>query len=209
MNSCPIVYLLDDDEALLLAIGTTLKLAGYNVKRYASAESLLAVLDKQAAGCLISDLRLPGMSGIELQQALIEREIKLPIIFMTGYGEINESVQAIKAGALDFLEKPVAPATLLQRVKEALKIDEANRLKELEHLNLQKRFEELSPREKEVVTLVAEGKTNKEIAQDLSISYRTVEKYRASAMMKLEVENTVELAKLSQLYMPGVMESDK
>jgi two-component system response regulator DctR len=140
------------------------------------------------------------MSGIELQQAMTSRGIRLPIIFMTGYGAIHESVQAIKAGAMDFMEKPVAPAALLRQVDEALYLDRVRWQWETDGLVLQSRFEGLSRREKEVVELVVEGRTNKEIGQVLSISYRTVEKYRAGAMVKLKVENAVELARLVQSY---------
>jgi FixJ family two-component response regulator len=145
------------------------------------------------------------MSGIELQHALIARHIKLPIIFMTGYGDINESVHAIKAGAFDFVEKPVAPAALLRRVEEALALDRSHRESESSHCTLQKRFDELTPREKEVIAQVVTGKTNKVIARELDISFRTVEKHRASAMQKLDLDNVVELAKLVQRFLPDVL----
>lgn len=201
MKNLPIVYLVDDDEALRLAIGTSVRLAGYDVRLYDSAESLLEVVEASAAGCVVTDLRLPGMSGIELQQQLIQRHIQLPLIFITGYGEIDESVQAVKSGAIDFLEKPVAPAKLISCIKEALRCDEERRQRDDENSTLQHRFDDLTPREKEVVSLVIEGKTNKEIAKVLDISFRTVEKYRAGAMLKLEVDNVVGLAKLGQHYL--------
>jgi two-component system response regulator FixJ len=193
----PTVFLIDDDEDLLIATSTILKMHGYEVREYASAETFLAEVDHNAAGCLLTDMRLPGMRGIELQQVLLSRNINLPMIFITGYGEVNDSVQAVKAGAFDFLEKPVAPDMLLDRVKEALRLDQVHRRWDSEHLILQKRYDTLSPREKDVITKVVDGETNKEIAKDLEISYRTVEKYRANAMLKLEADNVVELTKLS------------
>jgi RNA polymerase sigma factor (sigma-70 family) len=205
MTDFPTVYLIEDDEALRLATGTTLRLAGYMVRDYASAELFLADIDINPAGCLVTDLRLPGMSGIELQQTLITRNIKVPVIIVTGYGEIRESVQAVKAGAVDFLEKPVTPDDLLQRVQEALRLDELRCRQENANLAEQECFNELSPREKEVIALVVAGKTNKEIARHLEISHRTVEKHRANAMLKLNVDNTVQLLKVVQHHLPEVV----
>ena len=201
MNSGSIVYLVDDDDALRLATSAMLKVENFMVSAYPTAEEFLADINSSASGCLITDLLLPGMSGIELQQVLIERNIKLPVIFMTGYGDINESVQAMKAGAVDFVEKPVAPEALIRRIREALRLDNSHREMESEDLAIIDRFNELTPREREVIALVAEGKTNKVIARDLEISFRTVEKHRASAMQKLDADNAVELARIVQQYM--------
>ncbi len=202
MTNFQTIYLIDDDDALRLAVSITLRRAGHQVRSYVSAEMFLDDISSNATGCVVTDLLLPGFNGIELQQALIKRQIKLPVIIMSGYGDISQSVQAIKAGAVDFLEKPVAPETLLRHIEEALRIDVARHLQDVEQMMLQQRFGKLSPREHEVTALVAAGKTNKEIAQSLAISYRTVEKYRATAMIKLEVENVVALAKLVDRYTP-------
>ncbi len=200
MNKCQNVYLVDDDEDLRLAIKTTLRMAGYRVHDFDSAEAFLEVVDAGICGCLVTDLRLPGISGLVLQQQLNERRIPVPVIIITGYGEINDSVRAIKAGAVNFMEKPVSPTALLEQVAEALRLDESRR----EHLAKQARFDELSPREKAVATLVVAGKTNKQIAQELQISYRTVEKYRAAAMLKLGLDSVAELSHFVLRYVDAV-----
>lgn len=195
----PTVYVVDDDEAVRAALSIILEQEGLNVQQFDSGESFLEKISANDPGCLLTDLRLPGISGIELQQTLTERGIKLPVIILTGWGDVHESVQAMKAGAVDFLEKTVRPPELLHRVKEALERDASQRTRDEQYSTLRKRFMALSTREKEVVSLVVEGKTNKEIAQVLDISYRTVEKYRAGAMSKLGVDNVVELAKIVPL----------
>ncbi len=200
MSKCQNIYLVDDDEDLRLAIKTTLSMAGYKVYDFASAEAFLEVVDEGTCGCLVTDLRLPGISGLVLQQQLNERHINIPVVIITGYGEVNDSVRAIKAGAVNFMEKPVPPAALLEQVAEALRLDESRQ----EYLAMQARFDDLSPREKAVATLVVAGKTNKQIAQELQISYRTVEKYRAGAMLKLGLENVVELSHFVHRYVHAV-----
>ncbi len=200
MIKCKDIYLVDDDDELRRAIKTTLRMAGYKVHGFESAEALLEVVDEGSCGCLVTDLRLPGISGLALQQQLTERHINIPVIIITGYGEVNDSVRAIKAGAVNFMEKPVSPTALLEQVAEALTLDESRR----EHLTMQARFENLSPRERAVATLVVAGKTNKEIAQELQISFRTVEKYRAGAMLKLGLDNVAELANYVHRYVDAV-----
>lgn len=191
MSECRVVYLVDDDDGLRLAISTTLTMAGYQVRDFDSAEAFLGVVEADICGCLVTDMRLPGISGLELQQQLAERQIMLPVIIITGYGEVRESVRAMKAGAVDFIEKPVSPVILLKQVAEALKLDASRRQQQA----MQARFHHLSPREQAVVMQVVEGHSNKQIAQRLQISFRTVEKYRAAAMLKLGVGNVAELSR--------------
>ncbi len=200
MSKCKNIYLVDDDDDLRQAIKTTLRMAGYKVHGFESAEAFLEMVDEGTCGCLVTDLRLPGISGLALQQQLTERHINIPVIIITGYGEVNDSVRAIKAGAVNFMEKPVSPSALLEQVAEALTLDDTQR----EHLAMRARFDDLTPREKAVATLVVAGKTNKQIARDLQISFRTVEKYRAGAMLKLGLENVAELANFVHRYVDVV-----
>ncbi len=196
MSKCNTIYLIDDDQDLRKAIRTTLSMAGYTVKDFDSAEAFLTTLDTAACGCVVTDLRLPGMSGLKLLEQLTECDSTLPVVIITGYGEVEQSVRAMKAGAVNFLEKPVSPSALLEQVDEALRLDQERH----RHQAMKHRFDTLSPREKAVVNLVASGKTNKQVGEELSISYRTVEKYRATAMLKLDVESVAELSRFVFRY---------
>ena len=182
------VYVVDDDEELRDALELFLQTAGYSVVGFANAQALIDCID-DTPDCLILDVAMPEIDGLELQQLLLERNAHIPIIFLTGHGSIAKSVQAIQAGAIDFLEKPVDDKVLLERVKQAIAMAHNQRLSEQRNAEDKKRFDRLTPREKEIFRLVADGMTSKEIARILQISHRTVEAHRFRIMQKLELDS--------------------
>jgi two-component system response regulator FixJ len=202
------VYVVDDDPQLRAALEVALRYAGLRVRSCASGEEFLQVCQPGARGCAVIDMRLPGLSGLSLQQEMMERDITLPVLFLTGYGDVESAVQAVKKGALDYLEKPVSNDILLKRIKEALQRDSAQNAASQVAFNMRARVAELTPRERQTIRLVAAGYTNKEIARHLSISYRTVEKYRAGAMLKLEISSPVELGEIARVIEDYSAEAD-
>lgn len=193
----PTVFIVDDDSAMREALRQTLELAGFNVETHANGSSFLAACKKDCTGCLLLDVAMPGMSGQEVQAALIERGVRMPIIFLTGHGDIPMAVRAVQAGALDFLEKPVRSAHLLERVRHALALDEERHRTEGDAQQIQQRYERLSQREREVMALVITGQSSKEIARRLDLSPRTVEAHRTHVMSKMGVANVAELVSMA------------
>ena len=183
------VFVVDDDPAVRDSIAMFIRAEGLEVRTFDSARSLLAEWERCKPGCLIVDLRLPGASGLDLQERLAGDDNAPPIIFLTGYGTVPAAVRALKAGAMDFLEKPFDPAVLLALVREALARDRARRADI-------RRLDALTRREREVLGKVVEGDTNKVIAANLGISVRTVELHRARGMRKLGVRSVAELVRL-------------
>ena len=192
----PLVYVVDDDDALRDALRFLLESAGYSAEAYAEAEQFLAVPRLAPGSCLILDVRMPGMSGIELQRELARRGSPLPIIFLTAHGDVPMAVGAVKQGAFDFIEKPFEDERLLRLVEEALQLDAAGRERQARHLTAVARLETLTPREREVLDCVVSGKLNKRTAEELSISIKTVEAHRAKLMQKLDVDSTAQLVRL-------------
>ncbi|MBS1213915.1 MAG: Two-component response regulator, LuxR/FixJ family, partial [Proteobacteria bacterium] len=193
----PTVFVVDDDEAVRDALCMSLTEAGLPVECFDSGEKFMAACKPDRPGCLLLDLSMPGMDGLAVQAELRRRRIDTPIVFMTAYGTIRDSVSAIKAGAFDFLEKPVSRTLLLDRIRNALTLDTQLRQTQ-EHLNQVKlRYERLSPREREIMTLIAEGVSSKRIAQRLSISPRTVDAHRARLMVKMQASSVAELGAMS------------
>lgn len=195
----PTVFLVDDDAAVRDALGVLFRTEGLTVSAYASAESFLATCPLDVCGCLVLDLHMPGMGGIELQKALSEQNILLPVIFLTGHGDIPMSVRALKAGAVDFLEKPANPDVLLARVRDALAQDLRRRAVSAEQAALGALYDRLTVREREILAQVADGKTSKEIARSLGISPRTVEVHRSHIMGKLGADSLADLIRIGQL----------
>ena len=187
------VHVVDDDASFRKAVGRQLRSAGYQVFTYETAADLLEQLPLAAPGCVILDVRLPGMSGPELQQRLIERGADLPIIFLTGHADIPVSVRTIKAGAEDFLIKPVAGDLLLDAIERAIAHHRADPGRSGEIAAVRASFEQLTPREREVFQLVVHGKLNKQIAHELDITERTVKAHRQSAMEKLKAHSLLEM----------------
>jgi FixJ family two-component response regulator len=196
----PIVYVVDDDASMLRALSRLLALAGYTVQAFASATEFLARHRPQNRGCVVADLRMPGVSGLELQSALERSDNPLPVIFLTAHGDIPTSVNAMKHGAEDFLTKPVQKEKLLAAVKRALANDAAAFTQRAHQRELQRQFELLTAREREVITRVIAGKLNKEIAAELGAAEGTIKAHRASIMEKLQVHSPVELGRFAQEF---------
>jgi FixJ family two-component response regulator len=194
----PIVHVVDDDNSARMAVVRLLNAAGYLARGYSSAGEFLLAVNEDAPGCLVLDVRLPGPSGLELQEALARRQSTLPVIFLTGYGDIPMSVRAIKAGAVDFLTKPVQRAALIGAVQSALERDARNRRNRERGRALRERFDALTPRERDVFVRVVSGKLNKQIAADLGTAERTVKAHRAHVMEKLNVASVAELVHVAE-----------
>jgi len=192
----PTVFLVDDDEAVRDSLSLLMKSVSLPSQSFASAAEFLAGYDPNCPGCLILDIRMPGMSGMELQQKLIDMRAILPIIFITGHGDIPMAVEAMQRGAIDFIPKPFRDNELLDRINKALEIDKLSRESSVERDEVEKRIEKLTPREEQVLQLVAQGKANKVIASDLNVSQRTVEIHRARVMAKMQVRSLAELIRL-------------
>lgn len=194
MNLNPTVFVVDDDNAVRESLIFLIKTAGLNVEAFPNALAFLDFYDPNYPGCLVLDLQMPGMSGADLQIELHRREFELPVIFLTAHGDIPASVRAIKAGAVDFLTKPVQSQELLERIQASI-LQDVLRCERMRHSS-EKRLANLSPRELEIAALLLEGLSNKEIARQLGISHRTVETHRANVMEKTHSTNLIELARL-------------
>ena len=192
----PIVFLVDDDEAVRDSLALLMKSVALVSRSFASAAEFLAEYDPDCPGCLILDIRMPGMSGMELQQKLIDMRAILPIIFITGHGDIPMAVEAMQRGAVDFIPKPFRDNELLDRINKALEDDRKNRETLVEREQVERRIEKLTPREKQVLALVVQGKANKVIAGDLDVSQRTVEIHRARVMEKMQVRSLAQLVRM-------------
>lgn len=197
MNAQAVVHVVDDDESLRAALRRLLTAAGYSVAAYASAGEFLLRPPADAPGCLLLDLRMPGPSGLDLQQALDQHGIRLPVIFLTGHGDLATGIRAMKAGAVDFLSKPVEREPLLAAVERALALDAARRVASAAEADLQSRFAQLTARERDVFDLVVAGRLNKQIADALGIAERTVKAQRAQVMSKLGAANAAELGRIA------------
>lgn len=192
-----LVHLVDDDEAIRRSVGFMLKTSGSNVRTYTSGLELMKAAGDLETGCILLDIRMPGMDGLEVQKALREKGVTLPVIIMTGHGDVSLAVQAMKAGAVDFIEKPFEKAVLLSAIDHAidrLKRSTANQDRADEALV---RLQALTPREREVLDGLAKGLPNKTIAYDLGISPRTVEIHRANVMSKLGVRSLSEALRIA------------
>ena len=194
----PIVFLVDDDPAILKALPRALRQHGLDVEPYGSASEFLDGYDDQP-GCLVLDLSMPDMTGLELQAELAQRQINIPIIFITGHGGVPESVQALRAGAIDFLEKPFLPETLLQRIEEALEQDHRDRARSKQEGEIRSRFARLTDRERDVFRMLVEKSevpSSKVMARELDISHRTVEHHRSRILEKTQTASIPELRAL-------------
>ncbi len=192
------VFIVDDDESLRTAIKRLVQAVGYHVKTFDSAPAFLDYPEPDTLQCLILDIRMPGMSGMELQEQLADAGRRIPIIFITGHGTIPMSVKAIKSGAVDFIEKPFDDQKLIDAINQALKKGQRHRLKQSEMADLKRRTDTLTPREYEVFELVVNGRLNKQIAFDLGMSEKTVKVHRARVMQKMEAGSLAELVKMSE-----------
>jgi FixJ family two-component response regulator len=191
------VYVVDDDPAVRDGLKALLTVSGYRIEAFDSAESFLAAADRGAVGCAILDIRMPGMNGLELQRELKRRGIALPVIIITGHGDVPRAVAALKAGAVDLLEKPFDSDALLASIAEALRRNAAARVSTFDRDTVAARVAQLTPREREVMDLVVAGHPNKVVADRLGIAVRTVEIHRARVMEKTEARNLSELIRMA------------
>jgi FixJ family two-component response regulator len=198
MKTPPLIHVVDDDDSLRTALLRLLAAAGFEARGYASAGEFLLHPVADRPGCLLLDVRLPGPSGLDLQSAMPEHGVTLPVIFMTGHADVPTSVQAMKAGAVDFLEKPVQRERLLEVIGQALALGQRQRSERDEAAALRRYFSSLTPREKEVVDGVVAGQLNKQIAAEMRVSERTVKSLRAQAMDKLGASSSAELGALAE-----------
>jgi FixJ family two-component response regulator len=192
----PIVFVVDDDPSVRKSLRRLLAAAGLRVEVFGTAQEFLEKYSGAAPGCLVLDVRLPGLNGLELQQTLAKRDCYLPIVFITGHGNIPMSVQAMKAGAVDFLTKPFSPQKLVTAVELGLEKSRQELARRSEITRLRERLSTLSARESEVLLHVAAGKLNKQIAADLGIAEKTVKVHRGRVMHKLMVQSVAELVRL-------------
>lgn len=192
----PTVFVVDDDEPVRDAIGMLLETVEIPFESFASAQDFLEAYDGSRRGCLVLDIRMPGMSGLELQQTLLERDVNLPVVFITGHGDVPMAVEAMKRGAVDFIRKPFRDQELLDRIHEALSLEASQRAHSADLEDVRGRFDSLTPREREVFQRVAAGQANKVVAIDLGISERTVEIHRSQVMQKMQARNLAELVRM-------------
>ena len=202
----PTVFVVDDDAAIRKAVSRLLRSAGIAAAVFASPREFLAQYDPNTPGCLVLDIAMPGFNGLQLQTALGEKGSILPIIFLTGHGNVSKSVQAMKHGAFDFLTKPVKDRDLLTAIRAAIETGAFVRLEKAQMSEILAYLDTLTPREREVLEHVVAGKLNKQIAGDLGITEATVKMHRARVMAKMKVQSVAELARLRERY--GITGSD-
>jgi FixJ family two-component response regulator len=194
----PTVFVVDDEGSVRRAVSRLLRAAGLAVTAFASPEEFLAQHDPQTPGCLVLDLAMPGFTGLELQRILARKGSVLPIIFLTGRGDVPKSVQAMKGGAIDFLTKPVNDEDLLAVIRAAIEKDRVARREQTELSEIRARIATLTPREREVLEHVAAGRLNKQIAGDLGTVEKTIKVHRARVMAKMKVQSVAELVRLTE-----------
>jgi two-component system response regulator FixJ len=195
----PLIYIVDDDDGMRRALSTLMSTVGYHAVAFARPNEFLSNHDPDQRGCVVLDVRMPEMSGLEVQQKLNKSGAMLPVILITGHGDIPMAVQAMKDGAFDFLQKPFRDQDLLDRIHGALKLDAENRAAVEKQADVKRREESLTPREREVMVLVVDGHANKVIAIDLGLSERTVEIHRANVMEKMGARSVAHLVKMHLL----------
>ena len=192
----PTVFVVDDDPAMRDSLCWLLQSVDLHVETYPSADAFLAAYDAGRPGCLVLDVRMPGMSGLNLQDELRARHIRLPIIMLSGHAEVPTAVRALKAGAIDFMEKPFSDELLLDRIRQAIDLDREQRDAEAQRAAVAERYALLTPREREVMELVTAGKANKVIAAELGLSPKTVEVHRAAVMDKMRADSVADLVRM-------------
>ena len=196
-NNNRMVFIVDDDDAVRESLGFLMKSIGIESRGFSSATEFLEFYDDEIVGCLVLDIRMPGMSGLELQDRLNEINAILPIIFITGHGDVPMAVQALKKGALDFIQKPFRDQDLIDRINHALDQDHDSRNMLSQKREILDRIDELTSREKEVMDLVVQGSPNKIIAADLDVSQRTVEIHRSRVMEKMQARSLAQLVRMT------------
>ena len=198
MTGAPVVFVVDDDPSVRSSLKFLISSEGLQVESFDSADGFLQRKPPDAPSCLVLDVRLRGISGLDFQRELVARHIPIPIVFITGHGDIPMTVKAMKAGAIEFLTKPFRDQDLLDAVRIALERDSARREQEKEVADLQQRFNSLSPREQEVISMVASGMLNKQIAGQLGVAENTVKVHRSRAMEKMQAQSFAELVRMTE-----------
>jgi len=196
MSKTETVFVVDDDQAMRKSLKWLIESVGMQVESYASADEFIRNYYPGRSGCLLLDVRMPGMSGLDLQEQFIRQNIKIPIIIITGHGDVPMAVRAMKAGAVDFIEKPFNDEFLLDSIRKALALDVQQRTFQAQRAEIATRLAHLTPREHEVMEMVTNGKSNKEIANQLGVSTKTVEAHRARVMEKMEASSLAELVRM-------------
>ena len=196
-NAEPVVFVVDDDEAICRSLGLLIEDIGLEVKAFTSAQHFLSAYDPAQPGCLVLDVRMSGMSGLELQSRLNELGITIPTIIMTGHGDVPMAVEAMKAGALDFVEKPFRDQVLLDSIQKAIALDQRIRDAKRRRADLESRIDLLTERERQIMDLLILGKAGKVIAYELNISQKTVDFHRTNVLSKLGVNSVVDLVRLT------------
>jgi len=196
-ESGPAVFVIDDDPALRESVGRLLRSVGLDARLFASVPDFLKSVPQQGPTCLVLDIRLPGRSGLDFQRELAAADIQIPIIFITGHGDVPMSVQAMKGGAIEFLTKPFRDQDLIDAIQLGLARDRARRKNEKALVTLRARFDALSPREREIMIQVVQGRLSKQIAHDLGISEATVKVHRSNLMRKMSVRSLPELGQMA------------
>lgn len=192
-NNEPVIFVVDDDDGVRESLKWLLESVGAVVRCFASAENFLEEINAEDSGCLVLDIRMPGMSGLELQIKLIEKEIALPVIFVTAHADVPVAIQAMKRGAFDFIEKPYSDQLLLEKIQDAIHSNQQLLHDKRSRQEVEQRLSKLSVREREVFDQVIAGNQNKDIARNLNLSIKTVEAHRANLQKKLGVQATAEL----------------
>ncbi len=193
----PTVFIVDDDEAVRGALRLLMKSVGHEAKTFDSGDEFLASCSSGVSGCLILDIRMPGMSGLELQEKLQQQGVNIPIIFITGHGDVPMAVQAMKHGAMEFLQKPFREQDLVDLVSQALEQNENSHKLALQSTEIEPRIAKLTPRERQIMDMIVQGNANKVIAIDLGVSQRTVETHRTRIMRKMQARSLAELVRMA------------
>ena len=194
----PVVFIIDDDPLYRASAERLIRSVGFNVQGFDSARDFLSSRRSDVPSCLILDVRLPGLSGLDLQRQLAEAGVHIPIIFVTGHGDIPMSVQAMKAGAVEFLTKPFRDQVLLDAIRQAIGRDQLARRQHARNLDFRRRYESLGPREREVFKCVVSGMLNKQIADELGATERTIKFHRSHIMQKMQVKSVAELVRIAE-----------
>ena len=197
LDELPLVHIVDDDDSLRQGLASLLRSVGLNARTYSSTQEFLQSDCLETPGCIVLDIRLPGMSGLDFQEQLAGLGVRLPVILMTGHGDIPMSVRAMKAGAVDFLPKPFRDQDMIDSVTVAINRDRAQREKEDQSMAIVDRYATLSPREREVMAFVTAGRLNKQVAGELGLSEVTVKIHRGAAMRKMEARSLADLVRMA------------
>lgn len=203
MTPEPTVFVVDDDRAVRESLRWLIQSVDLAVETFSRAQAFLDSYDPSRPGCLVLDVRMPGLSGLELQAKLAARNITLPVIIITGHADVPMAIRGMKQGAVDFIEKPFSDEVLLDRIRHSIELDSRNRLRREEQAEIASRAACLTPREREIMRMVVSGRANKVIAHKLGVSHKTIEVHRASVMTKMQADSLADLVRMSMILDPA------